>query len=191
METHIKDICGVLEAEELSDVILCGHSYGGMVITGVADRMPSRIKALVYLDAFVAENGQSTNDILKELLEPEVAAGYVGTFRSRALAAQGMVGPMPAEMFQIATAESRAWVDRRCGPQSLVTWEMPLLLTGAGRAITKRGYVLAEGWGPSPFPKLATRFDGQPGWRVLRLPCGHDVMVDMPNELATELLNYT
>lgn len=190
METHIKDICGVLDAEELSSVILCGHSYGGMVITGVADRMPDRIKALVYLDAFVARDGQSTNDILKELLEPEVAAGYVGTFRSRALAAHGMVGPMPAEMFQVVTAANRAWVDRRCGPQSLTTWEMPLLLTGAGKAVKRRGYILAEGWGPSPFPKLATSFEGQPGWRVVKLPCGHDVMVDMPNELATELLSY-
>ena len=59
LATHIRDVCGVIEAEELADVILCGHSYGGMVITGVADRLPGRIRALVDLDAFVPEHGQS------------------------------------------------------------------------------------------------------------------------------------
>ena len=190
METHIRDICGVLEAEELSNVILCGHSYGGMVITGVADRMPERIKALVYLDAFVPENGQSSNDALMPGLEPEMAAGYVSTFRSSALTTRGMVAAMPSEVFQVATAENRAWVDRRCTAQSLATWEMPLMLTGAGDTVKQRGYIVAEGWGPSPFPYLANKYDGQPGWRVLRFPCGHDLMVDMPGELAAGLLNF-
>ena len=63
LETHISDVLGVLDAEELDDVILCGHSYGGMVITGVADRLPGRIKALVYLDAFVPEHGESVIDL--------------------------------------------------------------------------------------------------------------------------------
>ena len=53
LETHIRDVCGCIEAEELNDVILCGHSYGGMVITALADRMPDKIRGLCYLDAFV------------------------------------------------------------------------------------------------------------------------------------------
>ena len=53
LETHIRDVAGCIEAEEIKDIILVGHSYGGMVITGLADRMADRIKALVYLDAFV------------------------------------------------------------------------------------------------------------------------------------------
>ena len=59
LETHIRDVAGCIEAEEISDIILVGHSYGGMVITGVADRMADRIKALVYLDAFVPDDGES------------------------------------------------------------------------------------------------------------------------------------
>ena len=55
LETHIRDVAGCIEAEELTDVVLCGHSYGGMVITGVADRMPDKIRALCYLDAFIPE----------------------------------------------------------------------------------------------------------------------------------------
>src|SRR6516225_1377011 len=57
--THIQDVIGVIEDEDLSDIVLVGHSYGGMVITGVADRVPEKVASLVYLDAFVPENGQS------------------------------------------------------------------------------------------------------------------------------------
>ena len=59
LETHIRDVAGCIEAEEISDIILVGHSYGGMVITGLADRMADRINALVYLDAFVPDDGKS------------------------------------------------------------------------------------------------------------------------------------
>ena len=80
LETHIRDVCGVIEAEELTDVILCGHSYGGMVISGVADRLPGRIRALVYLDAFVPEHGQSLIGLIRQALPPEVAAVFLGFF---------------------------------------------------------------------------------------------------------------
>jgi len=64
LDTHIADVMNLIRWEELSDVVLCGHSYGGCVVTGVADRMPDRIRALVYVDAFVPENGQSLHDTL-------------------------------------------------------------------------------------------------------------------------------
>jgi hypothetical protein len=98
-----------------------------------------------------------------------------------------MMQPIPAEMFNVV-AEKRAWVDRRCVPQALATFEMPILLTGAGASVGERVYILAEGWDPSPFRYFAARCEGQPGWSVVRMPCGHDVMVDMPQELAAELL---
>jgi len=63
LETHIEDVARVFEAEELSDTVLCGHSYGGMVITGVADRIADRIRSLVYIDAFVAADEQGFRDI--------------------------------------------------------------------------------------------------------------------------------
>lgn len=187
LETHIRDVCGCIEAEELDDVILCGHSYGGMVITGVADRLPGRIKALVYLDAFVPEHGQSLTDLLRIALPAEVAAVFLGSFHSTALANHsGLMAPIPAEMFGIRE-ENRAWVDRRCVGQPLATFEMPLLLTGAGAAVGKRVYILADGWDPSPFRHFAAKFDGQPGWQVSKLASSHDVMVDMPDGLAAEL----
>ena len=188
LETHIRDVCGVIEAEELTDVILCGHSYGGMVISGVADRLPGRIRALVYLDAFVPEHGQSLIGLIRQALPPEVAAVFLGSFHGTALQNHsGLMAPIPAEMFGIKP-ENRAWVDRRCVPQPLATFEMPLLLSGAGAAVAQRVYILADTWDPSPFRHFAAKLEGQPGWRVTKLPSSHDVMVDMPHELAAELM---
>jgi hypothetical protein len=89
-------------------------------------------------------------------------------------------------MFNIAQA-NRARVDRLCRPQALATFEMPLLLTGALDKVQKRSYILADGWDPSPFRHFAKLYDGKPGWQVSRVPCGHDVMVDMPEQLAEQL----
>jgi hypothetical protein len=72
--------------------------------------------------------------------------------------------------------------------QPLATFEVPLLLTGAGAAVPQRHYILADGWDPSPFRHFAAKFDGQPGWHVSKLPSSHDVMVDMPDELAAALM---
>lgn len=188
LETHVRDVCGCIEAEELNDVILCGHSYGGMVITGVADRMANRIKALVYLDAFLPEHGDSVNGLLDKALPPEVAEQFLAGFRGAALENHsGLMQPIPAEMFNIAQA-NRAWVDRRCVPQALATFEMPMLLTGDLTKVKQRLYILADGWDPSPFRHFAAQIDGQPGWRLSKLPCSHDAMIDMPQELARELL---
>jgi hypothetical protein len=156
-----------------------------MVITGVADRLAGRVKSLVYLDAFVPAHGDSLIGLLGAALVPEVAAGFIGAFRGSALAGHsGMMAPIPAEVFGISQ-QNRAWVDRRCVPQALATFDMPLLLTGEGLAkVDRRLYVLADGWDPSPFRHFAAKFDGAPGWRVEKVPCGHDVMVDLPERLA-------
>ena len=101
-----------IEWEELSDVIPVGHSYGGMVIAGVADRMSDRIRSLVYLDAFVPEHGDSLIGLLSKALAPEVAAQFIGAFRGTALQDhRGLMQPIPAEMFSIAVV-NRARVDR-------------------------------------------------------------------------------
>ena len=62
LETHIDDVVNLIRWEELSNIVLCGHSYGGVVVSGVADRVPDRIGALIYLDAFVLEDGRSVHD---------------------------------------------------------------------------------------------------------------------------------
>ena len=188
LETHIRDVCGCIEWEELRDVILVGHSYGGMVITGVADRMSDRIRSLVYLDAFIPGHGDSLIGLLSKALVPEVAAQFIGAFRGTALQDHsGLMQPIPAEMFNIAQA-NRERVDRLCRPQALATFEVPLLLTGGGDKIANRLYILADGWDPSPFRYFAANCEKAAGWRVVKMPCSHDVMVDMPKELAAELV---
>jgi len=187
LDTHVRDVCGVIEAEELDNVILCGHSYGGMVITGVADRLPGKISALVYLDAFVPGHGDSLIDLINRALPPEVAAGFIGAFRGAALDG-GLMQPIPAEAFNVKP-ENRAWVERRCVPQALATFELPLLLKNPdGDPAIRRVYLLADGWDPSPFRYFAARCEALANWRVAKFACGHDVMVDMPGELAAELL---
>jgi pimeloyl-ACP methyl ester carboxylesterase len=187
LETHIRDVCGCIEWEELNDIVLVGHSYGGMVISGVADRMPERIRALVYLDAFLPQNGDSLNGLIQKALPPEVAAQFLAGFRGAAAEGHsGLMQPIPAEMFNVR-ADNRAWVDRRCRPQALATFEMPALLSGNLDKVATRLYILADGWDPSPFRHFAAQVDGKPGWRLVKMPSSHDVMVDMPKELAAEL----
>jgi pimeloyl-ACP methyl ester carboxylesterase len=188
LETHIRDIAGVIEAEELENVILLGHSYGGMVITGLADRLPEKLAALVYLDAFVPEHGESLISLINVALAPEVGAQFLGAFRGTALEGHcGLMQPIPAEAFNIAE-RNQAWVNRRCRPQALATFEMPVLLSGGIEKVKRRLYILADGWDPSPFRHFATKVQGKPGWELAKLPCSHDVMVDMPGELAELLI---
>ena len=187
LETHIRDVAGCIEAEEIKDIILVGHSYGGIVISGVADRMADRVKALVYLDAFVPGHGESLIALLDEALEPPVAARFINGFRGAASEMNcGMTNPISAEMFNVS-AENREWVDRRCLPQALATFEMPLLLSGKIENVRRRLYILADGWDPSPFRYFAKKYEGAPGWDLIKVGCGHDVMVDRPDELAAAI----
>jgi pimeloyl-ACP methyl ester carboxylesterase len=179
LSTHIQDIVGVIRCEELSDVVLCGHSYGGMVIAGVAEQIADTICSLVYLDAFVPENGKS----LFDYLPAEQSAGM------RADAAQNGEGykvtPIPAVAFAV-NAEDAAWVDTMCVKQPLATFEQKLILSG--RQVRRRTYVLAAGWGPSPFQQFGTRLKDDRSWQFVSMGCGHDVMLDRPQELADVLI---
>jgi pimeloyl-ACP methyl ester carboxylesterase len=177
--THIQDIVGVIRCEELSDLVLCGHSYGGMVIAGVAEQVASKIRSLVFLDAFVPENGKSVFDYLPvDLVE-----------QMRTDAAQNGEGykvmPIPAAAFAV-NARDAAWVDAMCVKQPLATFEQKLIL--GGRQVPKRVYIFAAGWEPSPFQQFGTRLNNDPGWQFVSIACGHDVMVDRPQQLADMLI---
>ena len=188
LETHVRDVLGCIEAEELDDVILCGHSYGGMLITQLADRIPEKIKTLVYLDAFVPEHGDSLIDLLSKALEPDVAQQFIVGFRGDGLESNGgMMQPIPAEVFGILE-KNRPWVERRCVAQALATFEMPVLINPKSTESIPKVFILADNWDPSPFRYFAEKYSTHPSWRVTRMPSSHDVMVDMPEELARELM---
>jgi len=180
LETHIDDITNVIRWEELSDVVLCGHSYGGAVISGVADRVPKQIGALVYLDAFVLENGQSLHDTLppaQQKLQLELAGKYGDGWK---------VPPIPAEVFNVNATDLK-WVNSQCTMQPLATFQQALKLSGKGAAVKNVTFILASGWNDSPFTTFYERAKTQ-GWQTLAIPCGHDVMLDRPEELTSTLL---
>jgi pimeloyl-ACP methyl ester carboxylesterase len=179
LETHIQDILGVLEWEDLRDVVLVGHSYGGMVITGVADRASERLKHLVYVDAMVPEDGQS----LADLIGPDAAARMQAQAQAEGDGWRIPPSPLPPE----TPPERRTWVEPRRGAQPLKTFIQPVHLTGASRDLP-RTYVYCTNPPGEAFTRIATRLRQDPQWRVVDFPTGHNVHYGMPRELADLLL---
>ena len=179
LSTHINDVVNLLQWEDLSDVILCGHSYGGNVICGAADRVPERIRTLVYLDAFVPEDGEC----LFDLISPELAQQM--RLQAQTAGLGWKVPPIPAERFNVNPGAS-AWVNAQCTPQSIATFEEHIRLS---RVPSRAAHILATGWDNSPFHAAHERAKAK-GWRTCTLTCGHDVMLDLPRELTNLLLEF-
>lgn len=182
LDTHIADVLGLIEAEELDRFVLVGHSYGGMVVTGVADAAADAISALVYLDAFVPKNGESmfTFRTLEQVEQMRRDASARGD--------GWRVAPPTPEHFGVADPGDREWVRRRTVDQPIATYGQPLDLTGALSAISRRVYIFAASYENSRFGRFAERARDDPDWDYHALPSGHDVMVDMPAELSEILL---
>jgi len=181
LDTHVEDVLNLLKWEGLSNVVLVGHSYGGMVISGVADRAPAGVVgSIVYLDAFVPENGMS-------LLDYTTGEGREGGPMVEEGERTGLVSPIPAEVFAVNRAD-RAWVDAQCTPHPYRTLTQKIRLTGARDRIARRTYILATGYSGLPFSSFAARVRDEPGWRYHEVDCGHDVMLDAPEQLAEMLL---
>jgi pimeloyl-ACP methyl ester carboxylesterase len=182
LDTHIQDIVNVFHWEELSDVVLCGHSYGGMVITGVSDRIADKVRSLVYLDAFVPANGQSVTDFLP----PDLMSGMRDDARQNG--GGYLLTPIPAEVFKLNERDA-GWVDRMCVKHPLACFEQKIRLTGAFFQVPRHSYVLATGYGPpQPFIAVAERLKQNKNWKVANFSCGHDVMLDLPQETAEVLI---
>ena len=179
LDMHISDIVHVLEAEELSDVILVGHSYAGMVITGVADRLESRLRALVYLDAFVPEDGRS----LMDYIAPERRAAL-----ARAGEAAGTLDPLPVKLLGVTDPADAAWLARRLMPQAYATFIQPLTLAQGGGARLPRSFVYCSSPPSGSFGQFAERLRHDPAWRFYELKTGHDCMITDPDGAAHVLL---
>ena len=176
LSTHIRDIVNLIEWEGLDNVVLCGHSYGGMVITGVAERLHSRIKSLVYLDAFLPGAGASLFDQLPDAMRQGFLEA-AKTLRGEA------VPPPPAVAFLVNEAD-RAWVDAKCTPQPMATFlEKIASVDGLARVATKI-YVLASTYNSPAFAPIAARLRGDPAWRVVEIAAGHDLMIDEPDAVV-------
>jgi len=179
LDTHISDVVNVIEWEGLDDVVLCGHSYGGWVISGVAERVENRIGSIVYLDAFMPEDGERAIDTQSPGSREAVLAASQAGEASRPAGSASRYGLEGADL---------AWVDSLLTPQPIGVSLQPIKLTGARDRIAKKAYILATGYNNPPFAAAHAALKEDPSWRLFELPCHHDVMVELPEELAQILL---
>jgi pimeloyl-ACP methyl ester carboxylesterase len=177
LETHIQDVLGVIQCEELRDVVLIGHSYGGMVATGVADRARDRIAQLIYLDAFVPKDGQSLADLVPEAERKRM--------RESVKSGDGWrLQPNPNS--PDASPEDIAWVNRHRMPQSIKCFEQPVGLQG--ELMLPRAYIYCTVGGEHrPFTQFAERARRDTSWRCYDLAATHSPNVTAPQALVTLL----
>ena len=170
LSTQIRDVVNEIRWKDLENVVLVGHSYGGMVISGVAEQVASKIAAIVYLDAFVPVDGQSIAD-----LGGKVDAGP-------------FTAPIPAARFPVNEAD-RAWVDSKMTPQSTACFTEKIKLTGAYQRIARKAYIRAKNF--AGFATTLEKIRSDPSWKTWVVDCGHDVMIDKPDELTSILTSLT
>ena len=178
LDTHIQDIVAVLETEDLNDVILIGHSYGGMVATGVADRARERLKQLIYYDAFVPRNGQGLADL----------GGAGGTARMKEAAAKEGDGwlvpsnPIPPD----TSAADVAWITARRMKQPLACFEQKVALTS--ELTLPRSYIKCARIGPvDVFKPFMDRAKAE-GWPTVEIDASHSAHVTAPELLRDTLV---
>ncbi|MCK9283451.1 MAG: alpha/beta hydrolase [Rhodocyclaceae bacterium] len=179
LDTHIDDIANTILWEDLSHVVLLGHSYGGMVVTGVAERIPERIATLVYLDALVPQDGDTLFT-----LRPE----YRDVFLGKAAAGAGLaVAPSPASAFDTAAPADWAWMDGKTVPHPFACFTQSIRLSGKGAQVAKRVYIYAEG---GICDGMYDPFRADAGATVVSIKqSGHSIMIDQPHRLAEILID--
>lgn len=179
-DTHVEDIAALIAWEDLSDIVLVGHSYGGMVISGVATGLPERIAHLVYLDAFVpTQDNMAASDMAPAARRAEIEAASRG---------QGHTQPSGFERWS-ENPQTIAWLRRMTSPH-------PRACFGKGVSRVddpsfgpfQRSYIYCARHDPSPFKQFHERYKNDPRWHSHSLDCLHDAMLDRPDELAALLL---
>ncbi|WP_249119737.1 alpha/beta fold hydrolase [Bradyrhizobium sp. AUGA SZCCT0158] len=166
LETHIGEVVSAVKSQQ-GDVVLVGQSYGGMVVSGAADAAPSQIRALVYVDAYVPDTGDS----VWSLTTPRFRDLFVAGAR-----ADGLNCALPPTL------------DPRCRPHPMGTFLQSINLSGRWREVPRKTFVGAHGWEGSPFLDLYQRLSGEPEWSTFALDCGHNVARLQPEALAEILL---
>lgn len=168
LDTHVTDVINMVEAYGVNDFVLAGHSYGGMIITEVANRLGKAIRALVYVDAFLPRDGEALWDIADDPSRKH----YIDAQRDM----PGLVAPFPG---------SPPYLTRH----PLLTLTQPVKMTGAEQAIRKHTYIYATKGAPTVFTKFHERVKADPAWKSYSIDTGHGVMVEKPEETAAILLD--
>jgi len=165
LDTHIKELVDVVRAQP-DEVVLVGQSYGGMVVSGAADAVPSQVRALVYVDAYVPDDGAS----LWSLTTPRFRDVFIEGAK-----ADGLTCAPPGHL------------DPRCRPHPIGTFLQAIKLSGRWREVPRKTFIGAFGWEGSPFRDLHERLSGDPEWSTFAFDCGHNVARLNPEALVEVL----
>lgn len=182
LDIFIQDVINLIRWEDLQDLILVGHSFGGNAISGVADRLPGSVRHLVYLDALVLQNGESPFSVVPR----EVADQR----RKLALDSSGGVSiPVPdPSAFGVTDPADRLWIQSKLTPHPLSVYEDTLNLSAApGNGLPATYIAVTPYYGPTTSSRdyAKTRKD----WNYVEMDAGHDAMVTSPDPLAKILLS--
>ena len=166
LDTHIQFVIDFLNRENITDVILCGHSYAGMVMTGVADTIPEKIYGLVYIDAYVPENGDSCFNLTSD------------AYRNLFVTGAGENG---------FTVDNPPGKDKRRRPHPLAAFMQNIRLHGNYKKISNRAFIYLSGWAGTPFFKQYETLKKSKSWHVETIHSIHNVMREHPDELTDVL----
>jgi pimeloyl-ACP methyl ester carboxylesterase len=180
LKTHIDDVAAVVEAEELTHAVLVGHSYAGMVITGVADRLTERVARLVYVDAVVPRSGESWSSTHDERTQHQ---------RREAIARDGLLAPPDPSVFGLTGADAE-WVKRRFTPHPGRVYDEALHFDDARIARLQRSFIDCTQPALATIAVMRQRVRQAPGWRVSEIPTGHDPMISAPDAFLRALLSF-
>lgn len=186
LDLHIRDIIQLLDSDDLSDVILVGHAYAGMVITGVAELRPERITALVYVNGVAPADGEAMIDQLAAVRGPEFVARiqqYIAG--GEPFMAQPTTAPEIAQRWAITDPDDQAFVLTRLSSQPTLTFAQPVRTGNPEAAALRREFILCS---ESGFESVAEHAAAS-GWGVHHIETGHDPMITAPEELSQILLN--
>jgi pimeloyl-ACP methyl ester carboxylesterase len=179
LDTHITDILQAMHFERLANVTLIGHSYGGMVAAGVADKAARRLNGVIYLDAFVPRSGEC----LLDLLPNEARSSMLEAARTEGEGWKVPPNPMPPD----TTAEDVNWAVARRVAQPIKTFSQPLELSGVSTNLAKT-YIYCKRYAPgNVFERFSEQAQREPDWNHVELDASHNPQVTMPSELATLL----
>ena len=184
LSTHVNDVLGLIQAEELHNLVLVGHSYAGMVITGVADRLqqsqPGLLSSLVYLDAITPHPGESwSSQHSAQTIAQRLASGGASNGLS--------FDPPDASVFGLSGAD-RDWVNRRQTPQPMALYQDPLHFDAARVASLPRTFIDCHQPALATIDVMRQRVRAEPGWNVVELATGHYPMLSEPEALSQLLL---
>jgi len=181
LQTHIQDVARLVQWEDLDSIVLVGHSYGGMVVSGATEVLGTRVRSLVFLDAFVPNAGESVVTISGAETEERL--------KKAAASSNGLSLPAyPAKAFGISDSDA-LWVDSKMTAQPFKTFTGSLASVAARDRVHRKTYIRAAKF-PSPaFDGYARRYAGQPGWTVATWQVGHDLMITKVEETTTVLLD--